>query len=295
MQTISDIRRLLADAGIRPRHRLGQNFLHDRNQLMKLVTAAIARADEVDPIGNSCVFLEVGPGTGALTEALLEHDAQQRPFVACEIDEGMVSIVTSRVGERFDDVRFRLVVGDCLDSKHAINATLIDRVDHRDFVFAANLPYQAATPLIGTLLCRHWMPDAIPRCRGMFVTIQREVAQRLAARPGSSDYGPLAVLASLLSEVRVLSTLSPHCFWPAPKVTSSIVSILPWPDQQLRELPIAPAVLSTFMTSLFRKRRKQLRGILGRNAWLPDTVDSTMRPEQCSPGQLLAIALRNQR
>ncbi|MBL1219073.1 MAG: ribosomal RNA small subunit methyltransferase A [Planctomycetes bacterium] len=295
MQTISDIRRLLSDAGIRPRHRLGQNFLHDQNQLLKLVTASVARADTVDPAGKTCAFLEVGPGTGALTEALLEHDQHDRSIVACEIDQDMVSILEDRLAGHDHRSRLSVLQGDCLDSKHALNARLMDLLDHRDFILAANLPYQAATPLMGTLLCRYWQPGCTPRCRGMYVTIQREVGQRLAAGPGTRDYGPLAVLAALLTNVRVLSKLSPHCFWPAPKVTSSILAIEPLDDDCLISLPVDPTALSTFLTSLFSKRRKQIGSILGSDSTLPEGVTGQMRPEQCTPAQLLEIATRSGR
>ncbi|MSR29552.1 MAG: ribosomal RNA small subunit methyltransferase A [Phycisphaerales bacterium] len=264
---------MLEMRGIRPRHRLGQNFLHDQNQIRRLVArAGVARGDLV---------LEVGPGTGALTEALVEAGAT---VVACEIDPEMVAILSERVVARHAG-QVRVVLGDCLDGKHSLSAALTEALAReftgRPFRLVANLPYQAATPLMILLLTTR------PDCTGQFVTIQREVADRIVATPGSRDYGAISVYALLLARCEIFGELAPSCFWPAPEVTSAMLSIERRPD--------APAMdfraLGLFLHTLFSKRRKQIGTILGRETVWPDGVLPAMRPEQLSPNQIVALMM----
>jgi len=263
MQTLTEIRAILAVRGLRPKHRLGQNFLHDHNHLRRLVEVAGVRAGEV--------VLEVGPGTGTLTEALLERDAE---IVVCELDDDMADIIADRLGEQVTLVR-----GDCLDGKHAIAPALVAALGGRPFVLVANLPYGAATPLMATLLSDH------PECRGQFVTIQREVADRLTAKPGTKAYGPITILAQTLAEVRMIATLPPGCFWPPPTVTSAMISIVPKAERP----DIDPKALGAFTARLFGMRRKQLGTILGRDRTWPEGLVPTMRPEELSPGDVLRL------
>ncbi len=262
---------MLDARGLRPRHRLGQNFLHDQNQIRKLVArAAIAPGD--------CV-LEVGPGTGALTEALVEAGAD---IVACELDPEMAAIVTDRVISRTPD-RTSLVLGDCLDGKHELSRALMEEVGRRfagrPYKLVANLPYQAATPLMILLLTTR------PDCVGQFVTIQREVAERIVATPGSRDYGPLAVYATLLAHSEIFADLPPSCFWPAPEVTSAMVAI----ERREQTPTVDLTALGSFLQTLFTKRRKQIGSILGRDGEWPKGIDPSLRPEDLSPGQLVAL------
>ncbi|MSR45431.1 MAG: ribosomal RNA small subunit methyltransferase A [Phycisphaerales bacterium] len=262
---------MLDARGVRPRHRFGQNFLHDHNQIRRLIArSGVQRGD--------CV-LEVGPGTGALTEALVEAGAN---IVACEIDRDMAEIVTERVVSRSQGL-VSLVVGDCLDGKHELSKALMAEIERRfqgaPFRLIANLPYQAATPLMILLLTTRL------DCIGQYVTIQREVGERLTASPRSGAFGPLSILSSLLARVEVFADLPPSCFWPAPEVTSVMIAI------ERLESPIAfdTLALSAFMQTLFTKRRKQLGSILGRNGAWPDGVTATMRPEELTPTQMIAL------
>ena len=104
-------------------------------------------------------------------------------------------------------------------SKHALAPGLVAALAGRPFALVANLPYQAATPLMATLLEHH------PECRGQFVTIQREVGDRLMAKAGTDAYGPISVTMSLLADVEQVAVLPPGCFWPAPKVTSAMIAM----------------------------------------------------------------------
>lgn len=270
MQTLTEIRSLLASRGIRPKHRLGQNFLHDHQILRRLVdTAEVAQA---------MVVLEVGPGTGALTELLLERGAS---VIACEIDRDMLAILRERVEPRADG-RLTLVDGDCLDGKRTLSQVLRTALAGRPFRLVANLPYGSATPLIATLLSDH------PECDGLFATIQREVADRLLASTRSDAYGPLSVTTALLARGERVMDVSPGCFWPAPEVTSAIVALRPRPISERPDaLRHAAGVhdFARFVMSVFSKRRKQLGSILGRQAPLPPDVGATQRPEELSPIQ----------
>jgi 16S rRNA (adenine1518-N6/adenine1519-N6)-dimethyltransferase len=264
MQTLSEIRALLDERGLRPRHRLGQNFLHDKNQLRRLVDAADLAPGEV--------VLEVGPGTGTLTEALLDAEAQ---VVACEIDKGLAALVADRLGDRV-----QLVVGDCLRRGRALNPDVVNALAGRAFKLVANLPYQIAGTLLGTLLVHH------PRCTGLYVTIQKEVADRLGAGPGGKDYGALTIVVQALAEVRRIGDLGPTCFWPQPKVTSSMFAMRPRADHGIDDRP----ALADFVARLFTHRRKQLGTILGRDTTIwPEGVAPTMRPESLRVDQVLSL------
>jgi 16S rRNA (adenine1518-N6/adenine1519-N6)-dimethyltransferase len=266
MQTLTEIKALLAGRGIRPKHRFGQNFLHDHNQLRKLVEAAGVRPGEV--------VVEVGPGTGTLTETLVEAGAE---VIACEIDLDMQAIVRERLGDRV-----RLVCGDCLDGKHALSAELMAAIGGRPFVLVANLPYNAASPLMAMLASRH------PECRGQFVTVQKEVGDRIRAEPNTRDYGPLTVLLQLLSEIREIAVVKPGSFWPAPDVTSAMIAIEPRGEQIFASAEEV-ARFERFTHEVFSKRRKQLGAILGRDGAWPEGVVPEMRPEVLTPSTLLTL------
>jgi 16S rRNA (adenine1518-N6/adenine1519-N6)-dimethyltransferase len=262
-QTLGEIRALLAARGLRPRHRFGQNFLHDKNVLAKLVEAAsIAPGD---------VVLEVGPGTGTLTEALLDAGAV---VVACEIDRDLAAILAERLGPRIT-----LVVGDCLEKGRRLGAPVRAALAGRPFTLVANLPYNVASALVTALLVED------EGCRGLYVTIQREVADRLLAPPGTREYGPLGVIVAAVADVRRVATVPASCFWPEPEVTSAMVAIVPSEARR----PADPRAFARFVTALFGKRRKQIGAILGRDRPLPPGVTGDLRPEALTIVQLVAL------
>ena len=236
MQTLGEIKSLLHERGLRPRHRFGQNFLHDQNQLRRLVDAAgVATGD---------VVLEVGPGTGTLTEALLERGAT---VIAVEIDRDLADLVQARVGEHITLVR-----GDCLAKGRRLADAVVEAIGGRPFRLVANLPYQVASPLMAELLMHH------AACVGQCVTIQREVADRLVAEVGTKGWGPLSIIVQDLATVERIAVLPASCFWPAPKVVSAMVSITP--NGSAGDHTDA---FGAFVTKLFTTRRKQLGGVLG--------------------------------
>ena len=272
-QTKHQIEALLAEAGSHPRHRFGQNFMIDQN-LVRLV----AEAGKVD---RDDLVVEVGPGTGTLTEELLERSDD---VVVVEIDRDLGALLRKRFGERGN---FRLIEGDALAGKHELNPdlravlrTAAERGEPAKLV--ANLPYNIASPLVIGLL--------VEGVEVLAFTVQKEVADRLRAAAGTDDYGPLTVMVQLMARVEVLRTLPPQAFWPAPKVESSLVRLTR--DDRLGALA---RPFGQFVHALFSFRRKTLRRALAQAGHDADAVlaatglDGQLRPEVFTPEQLLRM------
>ena len=269
MQTKQQIQALLAQAGLSPRHRFGQNFMIDQN-LLRLV------ADAGNP-GPGDTVIEVGPGTGTLTEELLSRGAR---VVAVEIDRDLAGLLR----ERFrDQPRFRLIEGDALDSKHSLNSELLAAVkaDSKPPKLIANLPYNIASPLI--------IETLLAGVEILAFTVQKEVAERLRAKEGSDAYGALSVMTQLLAKVEILRTLPPTAFWPAPKIDSSLVRLT-------RQDQLGPRArkFSLFLQKLFSSRRKTLRKSLiqighDRQILTQMNLDPEIRSEKLTPQQLLLL------
>lgn len=275
-QSLTEIRALLAAAGLTPRHQYGQNFLIDLNLLRKLPAAA-----ELNPAD---VVLEVGPGTGSLTELLLNSGAR---VVAVEVDRGFQAVLRARLREA---ARFTLVAGDVLAGKHTVNpgvlAALRDQPAARPgaYKLVANLPYQVATPLLMELL------HAQPRFARLVCTIQREVGERLLAQPETAAYGPVSVITQSLATSETLAVLPPSVFWPRPKVESVMLRITPLPAECVDVPDIAGFV--GFVRSAFQQRRKMLRRILrdwprpiAAEAFEQAGISGDARPEALSPAE----------
>lgn len=265
-QTLNEIKQLLAAHGLRPKRRYGQNFLHDGNQMRRIMqTAAIQPGDRV---------LEVGPGTGALTERLLEAGAN---LVAVEVDPDLKPVLEQRLAAYGD--RVRLMFEDVLAGKHEVNRHVLEAMAGGDFKLIANLPYNVASPLLANLAA------ACPAMRLAVVMVQKEVADRLAAAPGSKAYGPLGIIIQAMCDVQTVGTLSPGCFWPPPKVSSAVVKIIRRP----RPLTEDPAHLSTTLHRLFSQRRKQLKSILGQAIVAQAGLPEHARPETLTVEQLVGL------
>jgi 16S rRNA (adenine1518-N6/adenine1519-N6)-dimethyltransferase len=252
---------MLEGYGLSPLHRLGQNFLHDHNILNKLVDASgVIEGDLV---------LEIGPGTGTLTETLLDRGCS---VIACELDRGLAGLLEDRLGDSIT-----LIHGDCLEKKQ-LNKEVAAKLGDRNWRLVANLPYQIASPLIVDILTHH------PNCLGQFVTIQYEVAQRLMASVDSKDWGVLSILVQRLANVSIITKAPNTCFWPQPKIMSACVAIVP--NQNAKRIQDG---FAQFVTSLFSKRRKQLGSILGRDFPFPDGISAEQRPSTLSIHQLELI------
>jgi 16S rRNA (adenine1518-N6/adenine1519-N6)-dimethyltransferase len=245
--TIAYLGRRFSEAGVRLNHRHGQNFLIDQN-LLKLIVSSAA-------LGPDDVVLEVGTGTGALTALMAPLAAA---VVTAEIDEQLYQLSGEELFGHQNIVR---VFGDALRSKSQLAPRLIEAVqtqlaagESRRLKLVANLPYSVATPVIANLLASPIVPHS------MTVTIQKEVADRLAAKPGSKDYGAMSVWVQSQCRVHMVRTLPPGVFWPRPKVTSAIVQIDV--DPALRGQIADLDFFHDLVRKLFLHRRKFLRAEL---------------------------------
>jgi 16S rRNA (adenine1518-N6/adenine1519-N6)-dimethyltransferase len=228
------LREVIRRHDLSARKSLGQNFLLDLN-----LTGRIARA--AGPLDGVTV-VEIGPGPGGLTRALLAEGA--RRVIAVERDERALSAL-AEIGERYPD-RLTVVPGDAMEFDPR---PLIDSGPVR---IVANLPYNIATPLlIGWLSAEPW-PPWYDRLVLMF---QREVAERLVAPPGGKQYGRLSVLTGWRAQAKILFDVHPSAFVPPPKVTSSVVQLIPRPDP----LPCDRRALERVTEAAFGQRRKMLR------------------------------------
>jgi 16S rRNA (adenine1518-N6/adenine1519-N6)-dimethyltransferase len=266
VQSLTQIRELLESRGLAPRKALGQNFLVDHNLIRKLVDASGVQEGDL--------ALEVGPGTGTLTEELLARGCR---VIAAELDRGLAALLRERLET---NECFTLIEGDALAGKRELNPQVVAAVGAGPFRLVANLPYGAATPVMLALLVD------FPLCLSMHVTIQREVADRLLAHPGTRDYGPITVVAHALATVERIATLPPECFWPRPEVTSAMISIVRRPDPLTR----APRHLAEFAQWLFTKRRKQLGAVLGRGFPCPSGITPDQRAESLPVEKFVALA-----
>jgi len=246
-QTLSYLRNLFEQRGIRPKNKLGQNFLIDLNLLDLLLRhAELTRHD---------VALEVGSGTGSLTARLAE---QAGAVVSVELDPHFAQMVKEAVAGR-DNVT--LLHADILRNKNELNPGVLEtlretqaRAGTTRLKLVANLPYAVATPVISNLL----LSDvAVER---MVVTVQWEIAERLTAAPNTKEYSALAVLVQSVADVRLIRRLPPAVFWPRPQVDSAIVLIRP---NAAKRAHVGDVVrFRSFLRDLYAHRRKNLRGAL---------------------------------
>jgi 16S rRNA (adenine1518-N6/adenine1519-N6)-dimethyltransferase len=262
------LRQVIAKHGLAARRSLGQNFILDLN-----LTARIAR--RAGPI-EACDVLEIGPGPGGLTRALLAAGA--RRVVAVERDERSLPAL-AEIAARYPG-RLEVIHGDALSLDHA-------RVVDRGARIIANLPYNIATPLlIGWLSVEPWPPFY----SSMTLMFQREVAERICAAPGTKDYGRLSVLAQWRCECSIAFDISARAFTPPPKVTSSVVQFEPRPNP----LPCERAKLERVTAAAFGQRRKMLRASLkalgGESLLGRAGIDGQRRAETLAVPEFVALA-----
>ena len=246
-QTLSFLRRRFEEAGIRLHTKLGQNFLIDLNLLDVLFEAAA--------IGPDDVVLEVGTGTGSLTAMLAQRAAA---VVTVEVDPYMFQLAGEEL-HRFENVVMLQV--DALRNKNHLNPVVLEAVrvqleagPGRRLKLAANLPYNIATPVLSNLLAQS------PTPLSMTATIQKELADRITARPGCKDYGALSIWMQAQCRVEILRVLPPAAFWPRPKVFSAFVQITL--DETLRSRIPDLKFFHDFVRAMFCHRRKFLRSEL---------------------------------
>ena len=237
IDTLPPLREVIARHDLRARKALGQNFLLDLN-----LTARIARA--AGDLSQADV-LEIGPGPGGLTRGLLAEGA--RHVLAIEKDErclpALAEIAAARPG------RLTVIHGDALAVDPLAHLTPPIRV-------VANLPYNVGTELLVRWLTPKQWP---PFWESLTLMFQREVAERIVAKPGSKAYGRLALLAQWRAEPRIVLNLPPEAFTPPPKVSSAVVHLTALPQPRF---PADPKVLERVVAAAFNQRRKMLRASL---------------------------------
>lgn len=246
VQTKRDIQALLASAGVRPRKRHGQNFLIDGNLMRRLAESA--------ELGPRDVVLEVGPGTGGLTDLLLPRAGR---VIAIEVDAALHQILKQRYAEVSN---LTLLHGDVLARKHQFHADLEALLRECDKQSAsvklvANLPYQVATPVLMNLLVQY------PSVRRLCFTVQAEVGARILAGPGTKAYGPLSIVTQSLCRVEQLARVPATAFWPQPKVESALLRLEVGPPPFATHEECAAFV--RLVRATFDHRRKTLRSALG--------------------------------
>jgi 16S rRNA (adenine1518-N6/adenine1519-N6)-dimethyltransferase len=269
----AEIRQLAAELGMRPTKTLGQNFVHDPNTVRRIVRAAEVRPDDV--------VLEVGPGLGSLTLGLLPASAHMH---AVEIDPLLAGRLAVTVREYAPELVGRLHVHE-RDALRVAAAELVPAPTS----LVANLPYNVAVPVVLHLLAE------LPSLRHGLVMVQKEVADRLTAPPGSRVYGIPSVKLAWYASSRLAGKVPASVFWPVPNVESGLVAFT------RREPPAALERTEVFavVDAAFAQRRKMLRSALAGWAGGAEAaasilttagVDPTARGEQLGVEQFAAIA-----
>lgn len=286
MQTKQQIRQLLLLAGLSPNKRLGQHFLIDLNLMRLLVDSA--------HIEKNDVVLEVGCGTGSLTEALAERAGR---VIAVELDRNLAEIIRGMLA-RSDSVE--LVNTDILESKNTISrditsAVALARKKHKGrFLLVANLPYNVASPVMMNLLTGETKAD------GMYVTVQKEVGERMTAGVGSGDYGILSIFLAAFGDVKTIRVLKPTVFWPQPQVDSAMVSFIrdKAKSDRISDMELFSETVHLFMSHRRKTVQSCCKFAEGKLAGVADWpqifdkcgIDPTMRPEKLSPEDYVAVA-----
>jgi len=231
---LSEIKDVLGERGIQLTKSLGQNFLHDGNQLRRIVAAAELRpADKV---------LEVGPGLGPLTELLLKQSAE---VLAIEKDHRLIELLRERFAEAG---HLTLARDDALDYVRS------KQRNWSDWKLVANLPYSVASPILVELAQATGCPER------MVATLQLEVAQRLMAKPGDKDYGVLTLLVQLRYEPHEWFKIPASCFFPAPDVDSACVTLVRRAQPLLNEAEAE--TFTRIVKRAFSQRRKMMFKLL---------------------------------
>ena len=270
--TLSEMRQVLAGSGIRLTKSLGQNFLHDGNQLRRIVEAAeLTKADRV---------LEIGPGLGPLTESLIDKAGE---VLAIEKDAKLVDHLRTTLANNAQE-KLQLIHADALEYlRHKPR-------DWSEWKLVSNLPYSVASPILVELAQKGCGP------KRMVVTLQMEVAKRLMAKEGEKDYGVLTLLVGLDYEVQRWFKIPASCFFPEPDVDSACVSLVRRGQSMLsRE---ERTTFYKLVKQSFSQRRKMMLKLL-KEKWPAQKVEDAfvemglavqVRAEAVSLGQVIQLA-----
>jgi len=286
MQTKRQIQQLLASAGVRPNKRLGQRFLIDLNLMRLLVDSA--------NINDNDIILEVGCGTGSLTGELVEKAGF---VIAVELDRTLAGLAKSSLANAEN---LELINNDILKNKNTLSHTVVRALEsarekyNGRVLLVANLPYNVASPTMLNLITSPVAADA------MYVTVQKEVAGRMTAVPGSRDYGTLSIFLSAVGDVKTIRVLRPSVFWPQPKVDSAMIGFVRKQEKyrRIEDMDLFGKTVNLFMghrrktlTACSRLARGRLEKI---NNWSVIFercgIGPTSRPEQLRSEDYIAIA-----
>lgn len=267
----AEIRELADKLGVIPTKKLGQNFVHDPNTVRRIIAAAdIGRDDHV---------VEIGPGLGSLTLGLLDTAGA---VTAVEIDKRLAAELPATARWRAPAVADRLTVL----TQDALQVNAEDIAEPTALV--ANLPYNVSVPVLLHFLA------IFPSIDRVLVMVQAEVADRLAAGPGSKIYGVPSVKASFYGKVRRAGAIGRHVFWPEPNIESGLVRIdrhpvgqRLWPQDEATRQQVFPVV-----DAAFAQRRKTLRAALGRHYGSPAQAEEALRAAGIDPqlrGERLSV------
>ncbi|MHC4927027.1 MAG: 16S rRNA (adenine(1518)-N(6)/adenine(1519)-N(6))-dimethyltransferase RsmA, partial [Planctomycetota bacterium] len=286
MQTKQDIERLLAGAGTQPNKRLGQNFLIDLNLMRLLIEEA--------HIHETDVVLEVGTGTGSFTEGIA---AEAGKVITVEYDNTLAKIATRQL-ENLNNVT--LINADALENKNAINTDVLEAVKTARnelggrLLLVANLPYSVGSCVMANLISGPVTADA------MYVTVQKEVADRMAATPCHNEYGTLSILMAATGDIQLLRKLPASVFWPRPQVESAMVCYQRDKKKaaQIHDMQTFRDVINLFMghrRKMLKAASKTATGTLSKVSHWGDIFDESFvdphkRPEEITPEQYISIA-----
>jgi len=294
MQTKQQIQKLLTSAGTSVSKRLGQHFLIDLNLMRLLIASA--------NINSNDIVLEVGCGTGSLTQAIAEHAGKT---IAVEFDRKLAEIAERQLTGKKN---VQTINTDILENKNTINPTILCAIESArkkhsgKFLLVANLPYNTACPVILNLVAGPLVADA------MYVTVQKEVASRMTATSGSKHYGTLSIFLTATGDVKTIRILKPTVFWPAPKVDSAMVSFIrdKRKASRIKNMELLSELVAFFMghrrktliacTKLAHRKfvkANRFRSVSEINNW-PEifeqcSIDPHKRPEKLSPEDYIAV------
>lgn len=265
INSLPPVSEMMRDCGLEPKKQFGQNFLFDLN-----LTGRIARSV---PDIEKTIVVEVGPGPGGLTRALLSAGAKR--VIAIEKDKTTQNILSQIVDAAGN--RLKVIYGDALK-------TDLSEFDGDGYAVCSNLPYN-----VGTELLINWLHNIVrgANIKSMTLMFQREVAQRIIAKPGDSQYGRLAVLSNLICDTKILFDVPNTAFVPRPKVQSAVVQLIPNKNKIDNIIDISK--LEKLTARLFGQRRKMIRGII-KTDWEKYGLLGTERAEEISPQTFLKIS-----
>jgi 16S rRNA (adenine1518-N6/adenine1519-N6)-dimethyltransferase len=286
VQTKQQLEQLLASAGASPNKRLGQHFLIDLNLMKLLVDAA--------HIHSSDVVVEVGCGTGSMTEESATHAGR---VICVELDKLLAKIAAKQLGS-LENVK--IIQGDALETKNELNRELVAELENacREFfgrtLLVANLPYNVAASVMLNLILGPCIADA------MYVTVQKEVADRMTAAAGGEEYGTLSIFMAATGHVHTFRKLPPSVFWPRPQVDSAMVEYVR--DKEKTSQILDMALFKELVGLLMGHRRKMLKACVKfaqerltkihnwDDIFRRSFVEPHHRPEELTPENYVSIA-----